>query len=139
MLLKYAAHLAKCRDQPCPCEQHKPRDLTAFRFMHNPATEDPDFVPTALLHGRTPTPSDKCGRFGLSFFVSLAAARDRYKSLSERLDAAQRYGSSVGEIDLTKADGRSGEPDKNGHFNLHIAVGVSLAARVNHYYNVEEG
>lgn len=86
-----------------------------------------------------PTPRDKCSRFGLSFFISIKAARRKFKTLSDRLDADGRYGSFVGEIDLKPDDGHSGEPDDGGHFNLHLADGALLAGRVKFYYKAEEG
>lgn len=133
MALLYAAYLARCPDQPCPCtERCQPRDQKAFRFMHNPASEK-DFVPPAMMPGVQVKATDKCGRFALSFFESLERAQRRYRLLAERLDAVSRYGDQIGEIDLTKKDGLMTLPDKHGHMDLYQEENVMFASRVTSY------
>lgn len=132
MALKHLARLNQCPDQPCPnMAHHAPRTTLGFRFMHSPATED-DFVPPAEIDG--PRPRDKCGRFALSFFTNIQAARWRYAKLAEREDAASRYGGSIGEITLLPGDGLQSLPGHTGHFDLHQEDGVLFAARVIAYH-----
>lgn len=138
MPLKYDKELKERPDQPCPCTKKvAPRDRKAFRFMHSPATEASDFEPPAIIDGGIKK-RDRCGRLALSFFESVAAARARWKSLAEREDAEDRYGSHIGEIDLVKADGLMSEPNpKSGHIDLYQDADARFAHRVIRYVQTE--
>lgn len=134
MPLKYEYELKQRPDQPCPrMKDFAPRDRKAFRYMHRPATEEGDFEPPAIVDGGVKT-RDKCGRMALSFFESVNAARERWKSLEEREDAEERYGGHIGEIDLVKSDGLMSEPSPTGHINLHQDRDARFAGRVVRYF-----
>lgn len=134
MPLKYEHELKQRPDQPCPrMKDLAPGDRKAFRFMHNPATEGGDFEPPAIVDGGVKK-RDRCGRLALSFFDSLRSARERWKSLEEREDAADRYGGHVGEIDLVRSDGLMSNPSPTGHINLHQDRDARFAHRVIRYF-----
>jgi hypothetical protein len=133
MVLKYAAALKTRPDQPCPGTSFQPRAVTAFRFLHNTATEA-DFEPRPEYA----TPKAKCAAYAISLWESLEKAQARYKSLAAAHDdngatAVARYGDHIGEIDLSEADGVLDAPNKAGHFGLHPAEGAVFASRVKVY------
>lgn len=134
MPLKYARELKERPDQPCPCQKKvAPRERRAYRYMHNPATEKGDFEPPAIVDGGVQR-RDRCGRLALSFFESVEAARERWKSLKEREDADSRYGNHIGEIDLVESDGLMSEPNpKTGHIDLYQDADARFADRVISY------
>jgi hypothetical protein len=134
--LKYEAELRVRPDQPCPClKRYSHRKLTAFRYMRYQASES-DFIPIAKIDGVKP--KDKCGKFALSFFVSLEQAVARYDDLADRLGdrdrAIERYGDHVGRIELSEADGVCCDAGSSGHFDLHEAADVEWAGRVEEYF-----
>lgn len=133
--LKYDDYLRTRRDQPCPRKDlEPPRRPGSYRFLRQETeTSEDDFVPPAIKDG--PKDRDKCDRFALSFFTSLDAARSKYAILAQRLDAASRYGSHIGRLDLTASDGLADEPNGSGHFNLHPAEEASFTDRVLEYYD----
>ncbi|HEX2690787.1 MAG TPA: hypothetical protein VHN14_29425 [Kofleriaceae bacterium] len=138
MALKYEAELKLRPDQPCPrLTRYRQRNLTAFRYLHNEAT-DADFIPIAKIDGVKP--KDKCNKFALSFFVTLAQAAARYDDLVDRLGdrdrAIERYGDHVGRIELSEADGICCDPDSSGHFDLHEAADVDWSNRVDEYFEL---
>lgn len=136
MALKYAVELERRPDQPCPNpSKFKRRSITAFRFVHNEATDEVDFVPRPEhLH-----PKAKCNAYGLSFFRSLDEAQARWSSLAAVHDddgktGVERYGDHIGEIALVETDGVMDEPNpKSGHIELHPEDGVQFAARISEY------
>jgi hypothetical protein len=135
MALKYVDHLRRCAvHRPCPdAGTFAPRQMgVAFRFMHSPATEAGDFVPPAILDGVKK--SDKCGRFALSFFETLDAARRRYAKLAERVDAESKYGGFVGEMSIEEGDGIASLPSSTLHLDLHQNDGVAFVSRVTTYH-----
>lgn len=77
--------------------------------------------------------------FALSFFETLDAARRRYRSLAERVDAPARYGTHVGMIQLLPADGMISEPSKDGHMDLHPENDIGFAGRIAGYSSATEG
>jgi hypothetical protein len=96
--------------------------------MRGPATSS-CFSPIAVIDQSNST---SCDHYSLSFFVSEQAALKRWDILSQREDAALRYGTHLGEVDLVVADGLMSQPhQKSGHFELHEYEGASLASRVN--------
>lgn len=134
--LKYRDELKLCSDQPCPNPRSFQRSekKVCYRFLHGESAHERDFVPFPLTpHGQTTGAHGRpCEHWALSFFDSLEAARKRWHSLAERVDAASRYGTHVGEIELTKDDGLLGPPKpKAGHLSLHEFDSVAaLAPRV---------
>jgi hypothetical protein len=140
--LKYEADLKLRPDQPCPCfTRFGQRKLTAFRYVHNEASES-DFLPVAKLDGVKP--KDKCSKFALSFFVTIEQAAARYEDLVDRLGdrgrAIERYGDHVGRIELSEADGLCCDASSSGHFDLHEATDVDWSNRVEEYVElVSEG
>jgi hypothetical protein len=90
-------------------------------------------VPPAILDGVRGR--ERCGRFALSFFDTLEAARRRYKKLAERQDAESRYGGYVVELDIAKSDGVASLPNKDtGHIDLHPNEGSTFVPRVKAYH-----
>lgn len=106
--------------------------MKAFRFMANPSTDAAGFVPPAIRDGSTRR--ERCGRFALSFFSTLADARARYRELAKRVDMASKCGTHIGEIDLLAEDGVMSAPSATGHVDLHQEAGVLFAVRVTAYH-----
>lgn len=121
---KYRSEMSKCSG-PCPdLGRYRPSERAGFRWIRDPATGE-DFLPVAVLSGRP----RGCGSYALSFFTSLESARARWKSLDERLDAANRFGTHVARLQLMATDGVSCDADVGGHFDLHEYAEVALDTR----------
>lgn len=119
-------------------------DRAACRFMHYPATEK-DFDPPAILDMNSITRryragrKETCGRFALSFFKSVEAARTRFQSLSDREDAASRYGDHIGVLGLMRSDGLMSPTNQvTGHIDLHQEANVLFSDRIAEYYEADE-
>lgn len=125
-------------DQPCPCQKtHLPRSVTGFRFARFPPVAD-DFRPL-IEQQRAPGAPDanarKCKEYALSFFDDLAAAQRKLNSLRERVNADDRYGTHIAEIDLIPLDGVTSNPHpRTRHFALHEYEEVELTTRVKHFH-----
>ena len=137
MGLKYAAYLPRCQPPTCDClSKYTRRTLVVFRITHgNPATED-DFVPPAAMpetgddHRGVP----KCSNYGVSLYKTLNNARRRWKRLNERVDAASRYGSFVGKLEVIPSDGLlSPHPSGSGHLNLFQDESARFSDRITEY------
>jgi hypothetical protein len=130
MPLKYQNELLALNKQPCPCLiKHTPKQIKAYRFVNNVATEV-NFLPIALTGG----PNDQCSHWALSFFNSEPAARAKFRILNSRVDAKSRYGDHIGEIDLNANDGFSSQPSSTGHLDLYDNENISFLGRVVTYY-----
>lgn len=134
-MLKYAAHLSQCPEEPCPNPgKFTPKSRIGFRWVHKDAT-DHDFVPTSIQYGAKP--GARCETFALSFFVDLESARVAYAALMQRLakrvDVISRHGDHIAEISLQETDGLMGQPNPKGHFDLHPEDGVTFSHRVANY------
>jgi hypothetical protein len=90
-----------------------------------------DFVPPAIKTGIKE--SDRCKNFALSFFSTLESARSRYIDLNKKFDAASRYGSSIGKINLLSTDGLCSHFEKQ-HMDFHPNTGVVFHNRIIEYY-----
>lgn len=131
MTLMYANNLQAVPDQPCPCtDKFRPRSIEAFRFMNQAATAN-DFVPPAIKEGKP----NKCNGFALSFFATLDAARSKYLDLSKRFDAASRYGSFIGKINIQETDGVGSDFDRNHHMDLHPNTNAIFHTREIEYHS----
>jgi hypothetical protein len=121
--LRYRAELKRCHDQPCPrTPRFQPRDVkNCLRFLKTAIATNDDFLPFAETeHGKTKEGPRECAEYAISFFDSMDAIKRKWSTLVEREDAESRYGTHVGEIDLTQADGLLGPvAAKSGHFALH--------------------
>lgn len=139
MALRYAAYLARRPDQPCPCpDTFRPGSRRVFRLLRRPATAE-DFIPPALLPSGDRGERARCGRFALSFFTSLSAARAQYRRLAERVDAAARYGDHIGELEIRPDDGLlQVEPSRSGHLDLHPDENCDFSSRILRYHHSEE-
>jgi hypothetical protein len=106
--------------------------MRAFRFVHS-AGGTPSFLPVAYLPGCRQPPT--CQHYSLSFFETLEDARKRYLSLADRADAVSRYGTHIGEVELTEVDGVASAPrGPHRHFDLHEFEEASFEDRVLEYH-----
>jgi hypothetical protein len=126
MEMKYGARHGEC-EQPCPPAASKPREGDAFRFTRaTPSTAD--FVPVGIMRPRV---GDSCSALGLSFFTTLAFARDRYKALAKKgANIAARVGTHIATVSISAADGLATPPSSSGHFDLHEAASATLERNI---------
>jgi len=124
--MKYATHLGKC-EQPCPPATSKAKSDLAFRFT-SATPSAADFVPVGIMRPRA---EDSCSSFGLSFFTTLAFARDRYRALGKKgANIAARVGSHIAKVSISLADGVATPPSSSGHFDFHEAATATLERSV---------
>lgn len=114
--------------------------LTAFRLMHQPASEA-NFVPSMKMPGGTEPRTRQCSNLALSFFSTLHKARLRYSDLINRgTDVIARFGDRIGEIALLPADGLlSLKPASSGHLNLYQSADAVFSIRPIQYHAIEDG
>lgn len=132
MTLKYQDQLNSVRDQPCPCRRKfTSKSLTAYRFMHNQASQK-NFIPPALLGDNREL---KCTSFALSFFRSIDEAQKKYISISKGYRSIkQRMGDHIGKIEILPTDGLASSFNTYGHMDLHPNEGIEFHNRITEYH-----
>jgi len=123
---KYQEYLDKYKN--CPMQDCAEQDLIAYRWVHQPITED-DFRPILA----DPNQANKiidgddrmCTGYALSLFKDANAAITEYRKTYERFDRPSKRtrfkegkGTFSAKISITKNDGVSDMPKSNGHFHF---------------------
>ena len=129
---KHQAYLDKYKK--CPKDDCKEKDLTAFRWAHNPPTPE-DFCPVLLNNPlRAFDDNDKdCTGYALSLFKDAKHSIARYCEIYGNMDKPkrresfkERNGTVSVKINITKNDGVSDMPNADGHFNFFEYQGCNL-------------
>ena len=116
----------------CPPTDAIALDITAFRWVHNPMTDD-DFK-THINLGKTPprhkpeAHEESCKRCGLSMYTSVDYAQKKYNAIkaSPYVKKHLTY-THIAKGKITKKDGICTAPNKDGHFTLHEYQGANIA------------
>jgi len=105
----------------CPPDTCDSSDIAAFRWVFEDRQDSRNFTPVFFLNPNrflTKDDPEKCRAMGLSMFISIDQATDRFEFLLRVIGHAayERFGTCVAGSRLLETDGVSSKPDENGHF-----------------------
>ncbi len=110
----------------CPPTRCTKKNMTAFRFVFEPNTENEwkNFLPPKKISPQRPLGNDndkvKCAGYGLSFFDSENNAKMHYETMSKtRHNVHKSIGTHLAKVSIDQNDGVVTEINNRGHFDLH--------------------
>jgi hypothetical protein len=119
-VFKYSAFLGLVKR--CPPSNYIGLDLEAFRVVKSDPLTEESFVPAGVDdEGRLHPGNDQqnCCCYGLSFFDSEEALRERMRELKKRIPLLERKLGSMVAVGRIEPDDGVGQPEIDGHFTFH--------------------
>lgn len=106
----------------CPPSGATPKDLTAWRWVANPLSNQ-CFEPPAVRNPKRllKDPQKACSSWALSMFTSQSESIKAFQALEKNIKKARKvFGDHVATVMITQTDGVCTTPDWAGHFDLHL-------------------
>ena len=130
MKFKYTPQMSDLDD--CPPMMAKSEGRTAFRYVHADTSHPNNAPPEAIINPARFPPGHPipCVAFGLSLFVSLDAAKRKYRQLQKWPNFVKRVGSHVATVTIVETDGVLTNCNEQGHITLFEAEAFDLKARI---------
>ncbi len=115
----------------CPPAHFTERETIAFRWVFDEIEDGRNFLPQYF---KKPPRFErkgveiKCQAIGLSFYDTEKDAKKRFEKLKTTMTTTsiKKVGTNIATGQISRADGKMGDIDKNGHFTFHEYEGIDF-------------